>query len=96
MKQERFRTSCFVFTDYIQQALKTAVIERLEDGSVAALIPSCRGVVAFGHTEAACLEELQATLESWMLLSIQLGHPLPVFHGINLNREPFYEPDYRL
>lgn len=42
-----------------------------------------------------CREELQSTLEDWLLLGLQLGHKLPVVNGINLNqkastREPAY------
>jgi hypothetical protein len=33
-----------------------------------------------------CREELQSTLEDWLVLGLQLGHDLPVIDGINLNR----------
>jgi hypothetical protein len=33
-----------------------------------------------------CREELQSTLEDWLLLGLQLGHNLPVIDGLNLNR----------
>jgi len=71
--------------------MKLAHIERLEDGSFAGRIPPIKGVIAFGATEAECRDKLQSTLESWILLSIKLGHTLPVIRGINLNNEPHYE-----
>jgi hypothetical protein len=42
---------------------------------------------AEGDTLEACREELQSTLEDWLLLGLQLGHKLPVIEGINLNRK---------
>ncbi len=80
-----------IFSDYIQAAMKMAQIKRLEDGSFVGRIPVIKGVIAFGTTEKECREKLQATLESWMLLSLKLGHTLPVIRGINLNNEPKYK-----
>ena len=54
-------------------------------------IPPCQGVWAEGQTLEECREELQSTLEDWLLLGLQLGHPLPVIEGIDLNRK---EPSY--
>jgi hypothetical protein len=45
-------------------------------------------VWAEGETLEECREELQSTLEDWLLLGLQLGHRLPVIEGINLNRKP--------
>jgi hypothetical protein len=39
-----------------------------------------------------CEEELRSTLEDWILVGLKLGHPLPVIAGIDLNKEPNYEP----
>jgi len=43
-------------------------------------------LVSFGKTLAECEIELRSTLEDWILLELQMGHKLPVFGGINLNR----------
>jgi len=37
-------------------------------------------------------EELRSTLEDWILVGLKLKHPLPVIAGIDLNKEPTYEP----
>jgi predicted RNase H-like HicB family nuclease len=55
-------------------------------------IPLCKGVVAFGCTVHECEEELRSTLEEWILVGLKLVHPLPVIAGIDLNKEPSYEP----
>ena len=55
-------------------------------------IPSCTGVVAFGATLRECEQELQSTLEEWVLLGLKLKHSLPIIDEIDLNMEPEYEP----
>jgi predicted RNase H-like HicB family nuclease len=82
----------YVLSDYVAEALAEAAYEKLEDGSYAGRIPSCTGVVAFGATLRDCENELQSTLEDWILVGLQLKHPLPVIQGIDLNKEPAREP----
>jgi len=82
----------FVLSDYMEQAMARAVYDKLEDGSFAGRIPDCKGVVAFGSTLRECEEELRSILEDWILVGLKLGHPLPVIAGIDLNKEPSYEP----
>ena len=76
-----------MLTDYIEAALRQAKYELMENGKFFARVPSCRGVWAEGDTLEECREELQSTLEDWLLLGLQLGHKLPVLNGINLNRK---------
>jgi predicted RNase H-like HicB family nuclease len=82
----------YVLSEYVAEALAQAAFERLEDGSYAGRIPPCAGVVAFGATLRECENELRSTLEDWILVGLQLKHPLPVIAGIDLNREPAREP----
>ncbi|MDZ7261971.1 MAG: type II toxin-antitoxin system HicB family antitoxin [candidate division KSB1 bacterium] len=82
----------FILSDYIEQAMAQAVYDKLEDGTFAGLIPPCQGVIAFGTTLRECEEELRSTLEDWILVGLKLGHPLPVIAGVDLNKEPSYEP----
>jgi predicted RNase H-like HicB family nuclease len=79
-------------SDYVGEALAQAAFEKLEDGSYAGRIPSCPGVVAFGASLRECENELRSTLEDWILVGLQLKHPLPVIAGIDLNRGPAREP----
>ena len=84
--------SPYVLTGYVQTALAQAVFDKLEDGSFCGRIPPCKGVVAFGATLQECEQELQSTLEDWILVGLKLGHPLPVLSGIDLNKEPTLAP----
>jgi len=85
-------TPRYVLSDYVAEALAEAAFEKLEDGSYAGRIPSCTGVVAFGTTLRECENELRSTLEDWILVGLQLKHPLPVMQGIDLNKEPARDP----
>ena len=78
----------YILTGYIESALSQAEYDKLEDGTYAGRIPSCKGVIAFGKTLRDCEEELRSTLEDWVLVGLKLGHPLPVIAGYDLNQEP--------
>ena len=78
----------FIITDYIEEAMKRAVYEKLKDGSFAGKIPECKGVVAFGRSLKECKSDLRSTLEEWILLGLKLNHELPVIGGIDLNKTP--------
>ncbi len=82
----------FILSDYVEQALAAATYDKLEDASFAGRIPPCPGVIAFGSSLRACEAELRSTLEHWTLLGLQLGHPLPVLGGLDLNRQTLHEP----
>jgi len=82
----------FILSDYVEQALAQAVYDKLDDGTFAGRIPECKGVVAFASTLRECENELRSALEDWILVGLKLGHPLPVITGIDLNKEPGYEP----
>jgi predicted RNase H-like HicB family nuclease len=75
-----------VLTEYVKRAMRLAHYELLEGGRVFGAIRPCKGVWAEGKTVEECREELQSTLEDWLLLGLQLGHTLPVIDRINLNR----------
>jgi hypothetical protein len=72
---------------YITAAMNRAVPERLEDGTVAATVPECPGVIAFGADNHACATELYARLEDCVKVSLAAGQVLPVIDGIDLNTE---------
>lgn len=82
----------YILTDYIDHAIGEAEYDKLDDNSFAGGIASCKGVVAFAPTLKECEAELRSTLEEWILLGLKLGHSLPVVDGIDLNKEPEYEP----
>lgn len=82
----------FVLSGYLESAMAQASYDKLEDGSYFGHIPSCTGVVAFSATLRECEQELQSTLEEWILLGLKLKHALPVIDQIDLNTEPEYDP----
>jgi predicted RNase H-like HicB family nuclease len=82
----------FIISEYIQRAIAQAEYDKLGDGSFSGRIPSCKGVIAFGSTLHECETQLRSTLEDWLLVGFKLGHALPVIDGIDLNKEPEYEP----
>jgi predicted RNase H-like HicB family nuclease len=80
-----------ILTGYIESALSCAEYDKLEDGSFSGRIPDCKGVIAFGKTLRECENELQSTLEDWILVGLKLGHNLPIIDEFDLNREPTNE-----
>jgi len=76
-----------MLTQYIQQAMRQAHYEFMENHRFFGRIPDCPGLWAEGATLEECREELQSALEDWLLLGLHLGHTLPVLADINLNRQ---------
>jgi predicted RNase H-like HicB family nuclease len=76
-----------MISDYLAAAMKHAHYELTEDGHVFGTIPKCKGLWAEAATLEECREELQSTLEDWLLLGLQMGHTLPVIDGMDLNRK---------
>jgi len=76
-----------MLTEYIRRAMAHAKYELMENGGFFGSIPPCKGLWAEGKTLEQCREELQSTLEDWLLLGLQMGHRLPVIDGLNLNRK---------
>ena len=74
-----------MLTEYIDQAMREALYDKLEDGSFSGNIPKCPGVIAFGSTLYQCEQELKSSLEGWLIVKIRYGDKLPVIGRINLN-----------
>lgn len=74
-----------MLTHYIHTAMHKATYELLEDGTFYGEIPDCPGVWANATTLEACREELQDTLEGWIILGLRLAHTLPILDDIDLN-----------
>jgi len=65
-----------MLTKYIHEAMRLARYKILDDGTYYGDIPGFRGVLANAVTLGECREELQETLEDWILLGVELGHVL--------------------
>lgn len=70
--------------EYIHQAMRLAKYEILSDGLYHGEIPGFDGMWSQAATLEERREELQSSLEDWLLLGLRLGHPLPVVAGIKL------------
>ena len=79
-----------MITQYIKAAMRGAQYELMENGCWFATIPACECLWAEGAGVESCREELESTLEDWILLGLHLGHALPVIGGIDLNPQPAY------
>lgn len=73
-----------MLTSYIQNAMRLAKYEILEDGQYYGEIPGIQGVWAQAENLEDCREELQNVLEDWLILGLRLGHKIPVVAGIRL------------
>ena len=80
----------FVLTDFISNAMALAEYEELEDATYCGRI-QCLGVVAFEETEARCKEELQATLEDWIVVGLRERFSITPVAGIDLGAELAHE-----
>lgn len=69
---------------YIQNAMRLAKYEILEDGAYYGEIPGFDGVWAQADNLEACREELQSALEDWLVLGLHMGHKIPAVAGIQL------------
>jgi predicted RNase H-like HicB family nuclease len=72
--------------EYINNAMKIAVYEKMEDGTYCGKIPQCPGTISFGKTLYESQEELRAILEGWLIVKIRHGDPLPIIGNIDLNK----------
>jgi predicted RNase H-like HicB family nuclease len=76
-----------VLTRYLETAMATARLEKLDDGSWYAEIPACPGVWATGADQGSCLAELREVLEEWVLLKLHDGDSVPRVDGVELKVE---------
>ena len=72
--------------EYIKCAMELATYEIIEDDrTYYGKIAGFDGLWANAKTLEACRNELQETLEEWILLSLRLNKPVPTVHGIDLS-----------
>ena len=84
MQEVKYWKRCAMLISYIQNAMKLAKYEILEDRQFYGEIPDFNGVWAQAENLEACREELQSALEDWLVLGLRMGHKLPVVAGIQL------------
>ena len=74
-----------LMAEYIEVAMREAVYEILEDdGSHYGEIPGLPGVYANADSLEECRLLLREVLEGWIILGLELNHPIPVLQSIDL------------
>lgn len=74
-----------MLTTYIHAAMRGATYELLPDREgFYGDLQGFDGVWANAPTLEGCRDELQETLEEWLLLGLGQGHPLPIIDGIDV------------
>lgn len=75
-----------MIADYIEEAMKLARFERLEDGTVYGSFSSerLRGAWSNADTEEQARAELVEVLEEWVLLRISRGLSVPTLNGVSV------------
>ncbi len=71
---------------YIQAAMQRAHYEIIDQRGEPYYgeIPGLQGVLACGATLEECRANLEDALDGWIMLGLQLGHPIPEIDGIVL------------
>ncbi len=73
---------------YIKVAMRRAHYELIDQPGQRYYgeIEGLQGVMGTGATLEECRENLEDGLDAWIVLGLQLGHPIPEIDGISLNR----------
>ena len=67
-----------MLTEYIEEALKTAKYEIINDEEpYYGEVPELKGVWATGKTLEECRKNLKEVIEGWLIISIKKGLPIP-------------------
>lgn len=72
---------------YIFAALKRALAETLDDGTVVATIPELPGVIVYGADTHECVRSLYGLVEDTVRAWLSNGYRVPVLDDIDLNSD---------
>lgn len=79
-----------MLTEYIRRAMHKAHYELMENGRFFGNIPECKGLWAEGLTLEGCRDELQGTLEDWIMIKLRHGDRFEVIDGVDINPQAEY------
>jgi predicted RNase H-like HicB family nuclease len=71
--------------EYVNNALRKAKYEMLEDDTFFGTVPGLRGVWANEKTLEACRDELAEVIEGWVLVRVANGLDVPSVGGVRIN-----------
>ena len=69
---------------YVDEALRRARYDKLDDGTFCAEVPSLRGVLALGRTLEACREARGEVVEEWVLVRVAQGLSVPPLRNVTV------------
>jgi len=69
---------------YLDEALRRAEYDKLEDGSFVAEVAGLQGVLASADTLEACRDQLAEVVEEWILVRVARGLAIPKLGGIEI------------
>lgn len=69
---------------YVEEALRGARYDKLEDGTFCGEVPRLRGVLATGETLEECRNQLSEVVEEWVLVRVAKGLPVPTLGKIGV------------
>jgi predicted RNase H-like HicB family nuclease len=85
------RTTMATYLQYMEEAMRRAEYERLDDGSFYAHIPGFSGLWATGKTIEDARKDLYEALDGWLTLNFVVSQmPLPDI-GVSLRAEKLAE-----
>jgi predicted RNase H-like HicB family nuclease len=62
-----------MFTKYVEKAMQKAKYELMEDGTFFGEIPGFQGVWGSAATLEACRDDLQGSLEAWLIVGLWMN-----------------------
>jgi predicted RNase H-like HicB family nuclease len=78
------RRSVEVIRQYVDEALRSARYDKLEDGTFYGEVPRLRGVLATAETLEECRSQLAEVVEEWVLIRVARRLPVPRLGGVHL------------
>ena len=70
--------------EYVEQGLRKARYDKLEDGTFVAEVPGLRGVLATASSLERCRAQLAEVIEEWVLVRVSRGLKVPALDGIEV------------
>ena len=75
---------------YIEAAMLHAEFEQMENERWFGAIPVCPGLWAEADSRETCRQQLQSTLEDWILIKVRHCDSMPVIADLDINPQPLY------
>ena len=78
------REKTIMIREYVEEALRGARYNKLEDGTFYGEVPRLRGVLTTGKTLEDCRNQLAEVVEEWVLVRVAKGLAVPALGKIGV------------